>query len=64
MGMKASSGYFVGTQGNMKYKLDIQYFASGKMPIKGRVLLKLAKSQPLKNTIKELYRPGANVGGY
>lgn len=28
MGMKANSGYFSGTSGSMKYKLDIQRFAS------------------------------------
>ena len=26
MGMKGNSGYFSGTSGSMKYKLDIQYF--------------------------------------
>ena len=30
MGMKASSGFFHGTNGDLKYKLDIQYFASSK----------------------------------
>ncbi len=28
MGMKGNSGYFSGTSGAMKYKLDIQHFAS------------------------------------
>lgn len=28
MGMKANSGYFSKTSGTLKYKLDIQYFAS------------------------------------
>ncbi len=28
MGMKANSGHFLGTKGTLKYKLDIQYFAS------------------------------------
>ena len=28
MGMKGNSGYFSGTSGSMKYKLDIQYFGA------------------------------------
>ncbi len=28
MGMKSNGGYFLGTKGALKYKLDIQYFAS------------------------------------
>lgn len=62
MGMKASSGFFRGTSGYLKYKLDIQYFAQGKRSIKARLLLKLAKNEKLKSTIKELYRPGATIG--
>ena len=30
MGMKASSGFFNGTNGDLKFKLDIQFFASPK----------------------------------
>lgn len=62
MGMKANGGFFKGTSGYIKYKLDIQYFAAGKRPLKVRLLLKITKSEKLKNTIKELYRPGAKVG--
>lgn len=62
MGMKASSGMFHGTKGELRYKLDIQYFASGKMPLEGRILLKISSNQTIKNVIKELYRPGAKVG--
>ena len=62
MGMKGNGGYFKGTNGYLKYKLDIQYFAAGKMPIKARVLMKIASNKGLKNTIKELYRPGSKVG--
>lgn len=31
MGMKGNSGYFSGTSGSMKYKPDIQHFASKKL---------------------------------
>ena len=57
MGMKANSGFFSRTKGSLKYKLDIQMFASGKMPLQGRVLYKVATNTALRNTIKELYRP-------
>ena len=30
MGMKASSGFFHGTKGDLKYKLNIQFFAASK----------------------------------
>ena len=30
MGMKASSGFFHGTNGDLRFKLDIQFFASSK----------------------------------
>ena len=33
MGMKASSGLFSGTNGDLKFKLDIQMFASSKPPV-------------------------------
>ncbi len=62
MGMKANSGFFKGTKGQLRYQLDIQMFASGKMSLQGRVLYKVATNTALRNTIKELYRPGAKVG--
>ncbi len=62
MGMKANGGFFKGTSGHMKYKLDIQFFAANKRPLKARLLLRIVKSDNLKNTIKELYKPGAKVG--
>ena len=53
MGMKASSGMFHGTKGELRYKLDIQYFASGKMPLEGRILLKISSNQTIKNVRKD-----------
>ena len=61
MGMKANNGFFSGTKESLKYKLDIQMFASGEMPLQWRVLYKVATNTALRNTIKELYRPGAKV---
>lgn len=62
MGMKANSGLFQRTNGYMRYSLDIQFFASGKMPLEGRILYNLSSNKSIKNAIKELYRPGAKVG--
>ncbi|MBQ9046677.1 MAG: hypothetical protein IJ120_02145 [Solobacterium sp.] len=62
MGMKANSGLFHGTNGHMKFTLDIQFFAAGKMPIEGRILYNMATNRNIKNVIIELYRPGAKVG--
>lgn len=60
--MKANGGFFKGTSGNLKYKLDIQRFAKGKISIKAKILLSITSNNNLKNTIKELYRPGAKIG--
>lgn len=39
MGMKARSGFFKGTSGDMKFKLNIQFFASKAFDEKGHVSL-------------------------
>lgn len=62
MGMKANNGFFSGTKESLKYKLDIQMFSSGEMPLQWRVLYKVATNTALRNTIKELYRPGTKAG--
>jgi len=63
MGMKANSGHFVGTNGYKSYfKINIQLFSNKKISKTGERYLKKATDLSLKNTIRELYRPGANVG--
>ena len=65
MGMKSNSNHFSGTNGSRKglfFKLDIQLFASKALPKKGQKLFDKAKDIKLKNTIKELYHPGSNIG--
>lgn len=37
MGMKSNSGLFIGTQGGMKFKLNIQHFSSKAFSSKGHV---------------------------
>ena len=43
MGMKAKSGFFKGTSGDMKFKLNIQFFASKAFDEKGHVSLESLK---------------------
>ncbi|MBQ5542750.1 MAG: hypothetical protein IIU06_06755 [Erysipelotrichales bacterium] len=62
MGMKANSGLFQGSNGRLRYELNIQLFASGKIPLEGRILYTIASNKGLKNAIIALYRPGAHVG--
>ena len=44
MGMKSNSGFFTGTSGALKYKLDIQHFASKIFSLKGHVSLSSLKN--------------------
>lgn len=65
MGMKSNSNHFTGTNGARKgnlLELNIQLFAEKAMSIKGQRLLNKAGDKKVKNVIKELYRPGANIG--
>lgn len=65
MGMKSNSNHFKGTNGARKgllLNLEIQLFASKKLPKAGQKLVDKATSIKLKNTIKELYHPGSKIG--
>lgn len=65
MGMKSNSGHFKGTNGARKphfIVMNIQLFAEKPLPKKGKKLFDKATDIKLKNTIKELYHPGSNIG--
>ena len=64
MGMKVNSGHFKNTNGYKRglYGINLQMFSSSKISKKGSKLLSRAKDKALKNTIIELYRPGAKIG--